>query len=123
MRYFIMIVLMSCIAHAAPVDPNASDGIAAWEGRSALCTNGTAWYFNDMTLAWEQPFDGDLNVPVPVEQIADWSMTAFTTHNGVHWVFRSAPEPCWNVMPPPPGCTEPVAQESSSFGGVKSLFR
>ncbi len=123
MRYFIMIVLMSCIAEAAPVDPNATNGIAAWDGNTVLCTIGTAWYFNSTTMAWEQPFDGAMNVPVPVAQIADWQWTSFTTHDGVHWAFRSAPAPCWNVMPPPPGCSGSVIQETNSFGEVKTLFR
>ena len=121
MRILIVLMLLATCAGAVPVDPTAGDGIAAWSGKAVLCTSGESWYFNDGPMIWERPSDGALDVPFPVDQIADWSWTTFVTHSGEHWCWAGDGYG-WRLIPLPP-CVEPIQSENSSLGGVKSMFR
>jgi len=120
-RFLIVLMLLATCAQAVPVDPVAEDGIAAWSGKAVLCTSGEVYYFNDGPMIWEQPFDGGLNVPVPVEQIIDWSYTNFVSETGEHWCWAGDAYG-WRLIPPPP-CAELIPNRSQSMGGVKSIFR
>ena len=115
------LLLLATCAGAVPVDSNAEDGIAAWSKIYVLCTSGEVWAFNDGPMTWEQPSDGALNVPVPVDQIADWSWTTFVTHSGEHWKWAGDVSG-WVLIPLPP-CAEPIQSENQNFGDIKSMFR
>jgi len=121
MRILIVILLLATCAGAVPVDPNAEDGIAAWDRLYVLCISGEVWVWDDTNMYWVQPFEGALNIPLPVDQIADWRYTTFVTHTGDHW--RWAGEVVGWILIPPPPCQGSVPSESSSLGGVKSMFR
>lgn len=121
MRFLIVLMALATCAGAAPVDPNAEDGVAAWNLNQVLCTSGEVWYYDDTNMQWVQPFDGALNVPLPVDQIAEWRYTSFSTHTGDHWKWAGDVHG-WILIPPPP-CAEPIQAENQSFSDVKSMFR
>jgi hypothetical protein len=121
---------------AVPVDPNAEDGVAAiWPDNFdgfvrgfvwVLRTNGEVWRY-DCEGVWRQSgvdpnLSGDLTVPVPVTEIADWTPSFFTTHSGTRW-FMGNDEPLdyWTPLPAPPW--SPVQSSPQSLGSVKEMFR
>jgi hypothetical protein len=135
----IILVLLGLLAgasHAVPVDPNAEDGIAAIYPQSddgntrgyvwVLRTNGEVWRFDKDGIWLQSGVDpnlhGDLTVPVPVAEIADWMPSYFTTHSGTRW-FMGNDEPLdyWTQLPPPPW--SPVQSHPRSLGSVKEMFR
>lgn len=122
MRTAIVLALVALAANvgAVPVDPNAQNGIAAWDGVAVLCTSGEVFYWDDGVSAWTQPHDGRLDVPIPVEQIADWSYNTFVSVSGEHWHWSYAAG--WYVIPLP-DCAGAVQQEGDNLGDVKSIFR
>jgi len=117
----VAVALLAASAVAVPVDPEAPDGIAAWKDVTVLCTSGEVFYFDDDALAWLQIHDGRLNVPIPVEQIADWSYTTFVSISGDRWRW-AGPTNGWIVIPPL-DCAGVVHQDGENLGDLKSMFR
>jgi hypothetical protein len=121
---------------AVPVDPNAEDGVAAiypenHDGFTSnyvwvLRTNGEVWRYDNNGVWRQSGIDpnlsgGDLTVPVPVIEIADWTPGYFVTHSGTHW-YNGAYTPLdyWTQLPPPPW--SPVQSSPQSLGSVKGMF-
>lgn len=118
------VLLAAGLAQAVPLDPGSPDGVAAkyssGDQLNVLCTNGEAWIWSSSTRQWEQPFDGALNPPVLLANIADWNLTSFHDTAGDYWFFNGADG--WVVAPRTPPCgAVPGAQHS--IGELKSLFR
>lgn len=116
----LLCLLAATSALAVPVDPDAADGVAAWSGTSVLCTSGEVYFFVVPEQRWVLDYDGAINPPVPVNEIADWSVNTFTTISGEHWAFYYSGG--WVTMPLPP-CAGPVDTQNQNMGDLKSLFR
>jgi hypothetical protein len=61
------------------------------------------------------------DLPVPIEDIADWQPYFVTTILGEIYGLDSS-SMTWRLMPIPE-CSAPVPSEPNSLGGVKSLYR
>lgn len=128
----VFLVVTPCLSHAVPVNPNAPDGVAAIfttggpyggdEPILVLCTSGEVFNLHSQNY-WQAVYGAGSPIPVAVSQVADWGPRHVTTFSGEHWVFTYNRE--WQlvggaVVPAPCG---PVANESKTLGGVKSLYR
>jgi hypothetical protein len=127
-------VLLAAVALAVPVDPVAVNGIAAQNvenlggvpTRGILCTNGSI-YTCEPTGAWTlRPSP----IPVPIDDIADWTQSSIVTHSGEVWIWYIIMGEGgwqwhrWGSIPalPAPPCGS-VASEKSTHGEVKARFR
>jgi hypothetical protein len=120
--------LIAAPALAVPVDPDATNGVAAeiflgadshyW----ALTTSGDTWrLYGNHSDGWENMLVG-LPPGVGVADIADWNILWVITHDGTIWRNDSIHDPNgWSIAPPFPGGTVP--SESSSLTDLKARFR
>ena len=126
MRVLMVLLILATAASAVPVDPNASDGIAARIGKTVLCVNGDIWSFNGPLQEWTIGYGlTGSNLPIPVADVADWGGNWFMTHDGTYWFLHgtgSDPQSEWLVMLPPP-CQTGVGNEDASMSQMKSMFR
>ena len=116
-------VAIACPAIAVPVNPDASDEIAAiWlvATPKLLRTNGTVHNFNHDLHQWEEG-NGFYDLPVPIEQVADWYVSAFVATNGDWWYRNPGAGEEWEIMARPDWA--PVSATGSQLGAVNDLFR
>lgn len=111
-------------AMAAPVNLSAPDGIAARQievnSMIALCTDGKVYSINTYNRVWT--FLGD-DLPVPITEIADWTLNFIETHDGALWMGNLHPTDSeWQLVPPLP-CSGVVPDSDPGFGKLKSMFR
>jgi len=122
---FALCIVICGSTSAAPVDPNAPDGVAALSKSSsflyALCTDGFAFSMNVSRMEWVPLYDG-LPLPVPVSEITDWFGGYFITVSGDLYGFDGLGNRTWKLVPPLT-CNDPVQSQSESMSGVKSMFR
>ncbi len=123
MKYLVFVMplalaLTAAAPHAMPVDPSSPDGVAAFNGQSALGTNGEYWACTDGN--WSRPFDGLIDPPFPLESIEDWRVTTLMLKSG-DWMYFNFIQGEWLPIPPPPFAAIP--RDEASVGSVKSLFR
>jgi hypothetical protein len=109
---------------AAPVNLNAPDGIAARQievnSMIALCTDGKVYSINTYNPVWT--YLGD-DLPVPIAEIADWTLNFIKTHDGAVWMGNPHPTDSeWQLVPPLP-CSSVVPESRSAYGEIKSMFR
>ncbi len=116
-----LLLIIACSALAVPVNPDSPNGVAATliGGQTiwVLCANGAeyVWSWNDT----EWTFIGD-NLPVPVDQIAEWSRYIIITVDGQMYGGDSASG--WTQLPTVP-CLDTVAQDTQDLGNLKARFR
>ncbi len=117
---FILLLIFSTPMLAVPVDPNAPNEIAAFsiDDVILLRTNGEVYDYDYPTHTWV--LNSRLEVPVPVADIADWQTDCFITH-GSDWWYMNPDSQEWEILPQPEWA--PVSSESSSMGGIKSMYR
>ena len=98
------------LAHVTPIP-----GIAFVDGSAVLDVNGETWdsiggspycWFSVPELA---------PLPIPMEDIANWSVRAIVTVHGDMWIFGSQG---WENCGPWPG--GPVGVENESWGSIKA---
>ena len=85
MKAFLVLamILVVAAAHAVPVDPDAPGGLAAiWmpDGNCYILTvEGKTWTCPASGGEWTLFAD---SLPVPIEEIADWTNYFILTHSG-----------------------------------------
>ena len=134
MRVFIVFLclLLASSALAAPVDPNAPDGAAAYyvDGRVTyiLRTNGEVWSraHSRVPLPDWYPMDSSVFPPVPVANITDWYFHGFRTNSGELWGlcedFECSEAEWWRQLMPLPW--EAVgSNDQEDLGNLKSIYR
>lgn len=127
-------------AWAAPVDPGNPNGIVAVVGATEwptiLCADGAPYIMQIgvqsgvvVRVYWEPLNPSESGpVPVPIEQILDWTPRLLQTRGGEIYVYDGNNRAWYNVSPGAavelaPCAGEPVTQGSGAFGLLKVLFR
>ena len=123
MRILIVLILLATCAGAVPVDPYAANGIAAMDRSYFLCTSGEVMMLSWGNGTWTWHIPENQAVPIPVDQISNWTITLFIDTTGAVWTYEQTGDAgLWQVAPPSP-CTPPVRNDESNFSDVKSMFR
>ena len=121
MRFMILILLLATCAGAAPVDPYAEDGIASIHEDYCLCTSGEVWMYDRTVVAWIHVEGKD--VPIPLQDIKDWSTFELWTHDGHHWEVGYGIGGDWVMTSPVVPCFTPIENQEDTFGSVKQMYR
>lgn len=131
MRQLILIVLLvlASSANAVPVNPTSVNGVAAidyialnsgsteYRDIYVLGTNGIVCLYK---LGFQGPGWQEIGpVPVPVQDISDWTPRLLVTQTGDVWVLNAQ----WQNIGPAPCASTPVPSDSETMGSVKSLYR
>lgn len=118
-------MFLACGVWAAPVSPNAPDGVVSRcvypQAMYALDASGQTWIHVAHESGWTK---GGAGLPVPLNQIVDWYGWYLITSDGTTWRCPNVnldAQAQWFVVEPIP---MPVAtRQSNTLGGVKGLFR
>ena len=129
---FVGLALCGTAVKGVPVNPDATDGIAAVyvggvngipgnEMFFVLCTTGEVWVAGTAgvgPLNWAQnpPY---LRVTFPVSTIADWTPYYIMKTDGTRWYH---PDTSGDWLPFTVPC-QAVGSKTQSIGSVKSLFK
>ncbi len=132
MRYLALVfcLVLAESTLASPVNPTAPNGIASLVTENI--TGGSNGYILDSVgQTWICRSSGvqsgwilfGQDVPVPLNEIADWNVKAIVTYDGRIYLGTLNPNApsFWQLLPP--FTEDPVSEESGTLGNVKSLFR
>jgi len=117
------LLLLATSAWAVPVDPVAPDGVAAFQVLQyqdvyILRTNGELWAAQPIS-AGQWMYQEDYNLPVPVSEISDWTVSLILTTDGKFWTEAY---PDWHgPVDLPDWAAVPNATES--IENLKSMYR
>jgi hypothetical protein len=118
-------LLLAVPALGVPVDPEAPDGIAAYffEGEKLwiLCSDGTTYYtYSHDDFNWQHHGE---NLPVPLNQIADWGVFFLVTKGGEYWRSPLGSGTTWSLIETFPCSPGQVGTKSKSLNDLKARFR